>query len=328
MMLTRGTRSRRGSRGCPRLHGRGAQRGGRAAAAAAPAAAPDSAPLDALPPLPGTEPLGAPLDPNEEDDDNLPSLQGGAQAAGSSSSRPAEHTVRRVPRTDLTDQLAGWQQLSEHQHSGTLINAAVAGAAASSPVVLAMPVQSTPPIPAAPPPLHQGSGGPPVLRSLQQVPHLQASDLQGTPPQRSVPPPPLPPYPGSGGAMLPPPPQPRQQCNPPRHTPSAPPITHPPLSPEAQEDEGGQDGEQEAAPEVQEYDPGAALSPSFHSARARGDQRGVKMNHTNLLVLVQTALDLGFYNIRFNFSNITRGEAAHQACLRSPTHPPPSSTPK
>ena len=182
MMLTRGTRSRRGSRGGPLLHGRGAQRGGRAAAAAAPAAAPDSAPLDALPPLPGTEPLGAPLDPNEEDDDNLPSLQGGAQAAGSSSSRPAEHTVRRVPRTDLTEQLAGSQQLSEHQHSGTLINAAVAGAAASSPVVLAMPVQSTPPIPAAPPPLHQGSGGPPVLRSLQQVPHLQASDLQGTPP--------------------------------------------------------------------------------------------------------------------------------------------------
>ena len=110
MMLTRGTRSRRGSRGGPLLHGRGAQRGGRAAAAAAPAAAPDSAPLDALPPLPGTEPLGAPLDPNEEDDDNLPSLQGGAQAAGSSSSRPAEHTVRRVPRTDLTEQLAGSQQ--------------------------------------------------------------------------------------------------------------------------------------------------------------------------------------------------------------------------
>ena len=137
-MLTRGTRSRRGSRGGPLRPGRGAQRGGRAAAAAAPAAAPDSAPLDALPPLPGTEPLGAPLDPNEEDDDNLPSLQGGAQAAGSSSSRPAEHTVRRVPRTDLTDQLAGWQQLSEHQHSGTLINAAVPVAAASSPVVLAM----------------------------------------------------------------------------------------------------------------------------------------------------------------------------------------------
>ena len=123
------------------------------------------------------------------------------------------------------------------------------------------------------------------MRSLQQVPHL--SDLQGTPPQPpfgSVPPPPLPPYPGAGGAMLPPPPQPRQQFNPPRHTPSAPPITHPPLSPEAQEDEGGQDGEQEAAPEVQEIDPGAALSPSFHSARARGDQRGVKMGLLAVLV--------------------------------------------